>query len=200
MRPIKIYYENYRVYVSIACLLVVNLFLGLHVKRIHLKIDSITEVCENKLERFKNAFVKDFKCGANSNLIYLSHSELCEDASSQKIKLIYSFAQNECEKCLAFNLWAIKENMFKQHSDDVCIVPVFEGSRNNKLKLKAILDGFNYVRLEEYQANLPFRDERDVSFMAILTEDGDLVNVFYPDSSLPEKTYWYLDFVLETYF
>lgn len=113
--------------------------------------------------------------------------------------LVYFYAGGECEKCIIGDIEKIRELLLPEYSDKVLIFPVFNYKREIEIQIDAVLQGVNYMRLDRNKIILPEINHNPARFFAILTPDGNIINRYFPDLLLPEKTEMYLQYVKEKF-
>ena len=187
-------------YVVIIIILLGNFYYINENNKLRSQMLTIGNAFKNEKENNKKSFLRDLELTDSSRRILISQNDLFQANVCDSYMLVYFYSGSECEKCIFDDIDKIRDFISFVFTENVCVFPVFDGSREIEISLKADLRGLNYRRLNREGVVLPSVDGKNARFFAILTPEGKLINYFFPDVLLPHKTNLYLEFIKEKYF
>jgi len=188
---------NLLLYIGIFVLLSGNTYFIIENINLRSNILELNTVYQKMKIRNKNFFVRSLEFASLTNNIILTNDQLPIINEFESYFLVYFYSGNECQKCIIDDLGRIRK--LSHFTKNLHIYPVFDSSREIEIRLKTELDGLHYSRLNRNEVVLPSLDGKAVRFFAVLTQKGELINHFFPDLVMPEKTDIYLKFVKEKY-
>lgn len=191
--------KNVILFIAALIFLIINLGLIYNNRQVKIRSEAVITYLNQKDEQFRISCLRDFEINPTIKYVSLDIDENEKYSFENKFVFIYSFSDIDCEKCIGDNILLLKENILASNID-VIFFPVIEMSRDAKLKMKAELHGLKYILLDKKEAVLPMNNGKEVGFFAILTPEGELINIFIPDGSFHAKTKYYFDFIKEKYF
>jgi len=195
----KLFSLNTFLYLVILVFFLGNYFYIKQNDKLRIKVLTSENAIQREKEINQKSFLRDLELSSTVNQIYLPHDKLFEAIKSGSYVLIYCYAGGECGKCIFEDLDKLQNFVLNGFVENVFVFPVFDSSREIEIKLAAELKNLSYARLNRNEVVLPSIKGNLVRFYAILTPEGDLTNLFFPDVLKPEKTDFYLQFIKEKY-
>jgi hypothetical protein len=189
-------------YITIAILVALIFWYMYSIDQLQSKIETYIEKTQLIEIRQNESFLNDLNVNSTLNSISLP-SNIYDKLPIKSVNtylFIYVYPDRDCRKCFLENIFRLKEKLLLFNSENVLILPVYNGTSDNEITLSVELKGLNYMRLDSQDVQFPDKEGERISYFAILTNEGELSSVFSPDASIPEKTDIYFDFIINKYF
>ncbi len=167
--------------------------------RLRLKLTEIANALQHKRELYRKSFLRNQELLASTNNIYIPKDRLFNSNPCNSYMLTYFYSGAECEKCILKDIDELRKLANGGYFDNIYIFPVFNHSRNVEIAVSNMLYGLKYAVLDKNEVVLPSLHGRYIRFFAILTPEGEFINIFFPDILMPEKTSLYIEFVRNKY-
>ena len=108
--------------------------------------------------------------------------------------LIYRYSQYICNNCIQTELDVLNSFMKDIGKEHVWVLPAFEDTRENKIKLLSMLFKFNYrnIQMEDFNMPMDCVGMEVKRFFALITPEGNIDMIFFPESSTLDLTKHYL--------
>ncbi|SFK34130.1 hypothetical protein [Proteiniphilum acetatigenes] len=143
-------------------------------------------------ENLDNSFFNNIINASNVYYNYYQNKEHLKIDSFPK--LIYRYHEYSCDACIYKELSLIHDLMKEIGRDRILILPSYEFSRSNIIRLKNDLADFEYFNLSLESLNIPKNIEGGYSrYFFIVNNTEKIELVFFPSISSLDKTKLYLD-------
>ncbi|MBN2648673.1 MAG: hypothetical protein JXR50_02920 [Prolixibacteraceae bacterium] len=149
--------------------------------------NQIEQMCDSIFFDYVELVGQDVQL--NNIVEYVSH------VNNLSTSLIYVFTDEECSKCVLDDIFLIKEYVDDNNIDNVFIFPVFDDTKTNNIRLKSILDGLNYKRINKENVQLYKKNGFNERFFTIVKPTGQVVYHFFPGEMYSVKTKKYLEYI-----
>ncbi|MDR2037343.1 MAG: hypothetical protein LBQ60_05410 [Bacteroidales bacterium] len=99
--------------------------------------------------------------------------------------MIYRYSQFICDDCIQAELEELRNLQNEIGKEYIWILPAYDDTRNNRIKLLNMLHYFNYriIPLEEFSMPADCDDKELRRFFAFINKEGNLSMVFFPEAS-----------------
>lgn len=168
--------------------------------KLRIQNERITFLSDHKIENYQKAFLNELNLNSTLYSINLSLNNLISANNASYPLLVYVYSGTECEKCIINEIEKIKNEIGLQNLKNALILPVFNKTKNAKIKLRSELQGLNFMHLSNSEIFLPEINGQKVRYFAVFQKKGRIVNLFTPDNNNPEKTDLFLNYAMEKYF
>lgn len=107
--------------------------------------------------------------------------------------IIYRYSQFICENCIQHELEALSKLQNEIGKERIWVLPEYENTRNNRVKLLNMLHKFNYKIVSDEELPMPMRRDGEViqSFFFFVQEESRIGMIFFPEVSKPQLTQSY---------
>ena len=111
----------------------------------------------------------------------------------------YRYSQYICDVCIKSELDVLNSFMKDIGKDHVWVLPALEDTRENRIKLLSILAKFNYrnIPIEDFNMPMDCAGVEVKRFFALITTEGNIDMIFFPESSTLDLTKQYLSEILK---
>lgn len=159
--------------------------------------ERVIRVFKEKLNDRELAFRDDLYLLAQKSL-FIDYSIIPKDLQNKPL-LIYTYAGNECNKCILDDLEAI-QSRFKDKSNVLILLTTTDNRLENIAK-SSYLKGFRYKWCDERSITYPVNNNGSkVRYFSIIMPDSSIILPFFPNIYVPNNRDIYLDFVFDKIF
>ena len=104
--------------------------------------------------------------------------------------LMYSFTQFICDDCIQAELDALKNLQNEIGKERILVLPIYDDTRNNRIKLLNMLQRFNYktIQTDGFKTLTNCNEMELKRFFAFINKEGTISMIFLPESSNPQLT------------
>ena len=161
--------------------------------------------CENKCYQItskqKDSFLRELEINSTFNSTYINPIDLYEANVCNSFILAYFYSGSECEKCVIDDIEKIKNKVNSKYPQNTFIFPIYDdsNSRSTRIKLSTELLDLNFRCLNKKDVILPTFEGKQIRFFCVISPEYELLNPYFPDINMAEKTNMYLEFFISTY-
>ena len=161
---------------------------------------QLAEAKSTRSEMEKNSISKsDLLCYSNgiAELVcqfqQFQHRNESDSLFGQAPVLMYRYSQFSCDGCIQVELdalYSLQNEIGKKH---IRILPAYDDTRNNRIKLLHMLHRFNYriIPVEDFLMPADCDDRGLKRFFAFINKEGSIGMIFFPEVSKPQLTKHY---------
>jgi len=108
--------------------------------------------------------------------------------------LIYRYSQYNCDACIQSELDVLSSVMKDIGKERILVLPAFEETRDNRIKLLSMLVKFNYrnIPMEDFNMPMDCTDMGPKRFFALITIERNIDMIFFPESFTLDLTKQYI--------
>ena len=119
------------------------------------------------------------------------------DVVNSRPLLIYRFSPNMCNSCIQEDLLLLLKYIKKIGRDRILILPDFEDTRDDRIRMQSVLADFNYINVSKEIIPFPVdKDSVSWRYMAIFDANNQVRHVFFPCSDYSKMTESYIEKLL----
>ena len=119
------------------------------------------------------------------------------DVVNSRPLLIYRFSPNMCNSCIQEDLLLLLKYIKKIGRDRILILPDFEDTRDDRIRMQSVLADFNYINVSKEIIPFPVdKDSVSWRYMAIFDANNQVRHVFFPCLDYSKMTESYIEKLL----